>query len=88
MGSPSLHPVTCWQDAKRGRHADGFSLLEMMMVVTVGGNGRKWWGGNGVREEMVSGTISEPFHQEPFHYRGKSGSIRLWAERGGSMLAV
>jgi general secretion pathway protein G len=35
MGSSSLHPVTCWQDAKRGRHADGFSLLEMMMVVTL-----------------------------------------------------
>jgi hypothetical protein len=33
MGSSSLHPVTCWQDAKRGRHAEGFSLLEMMMVV-------------------------------------------------------
>jgi prepilin-type N-terminal cleavage/methylation domain-containing protein len=27
--------VACWRDAKRGRHAEGFSLLEMMMVVTL-----------------------------------------------------
>jgi RHS repeat-associated protein len=35
--------------------------------------------GNGVRGKWC---------QEPFYYRGKSGSIRVWAERGELMLVV
>jgi general secretion pathway protein G len=35
MDSPSSHHPSCWQDDERGRRPAGFSLLEMMMVVTV-----------------------------------------------------
>jgi general secretion pathway protein G len=35
MHNPALHHVTCRQDRNSGGRTDGFSLLEMMMVVTV-----------------------------------------------------
>jgi general secretion pathway protein G len=35
MDSPSIDRVTCRQDAKGGHRPEGFSLLEMMMVVTL-----------------------------------------------------
>jgi general secretion pathway protein G len=35
MDSPSIHHVTCRRDANGGHRAKGFSLLEMMMVVTL-----------------------------------------------------
>ncbi len=35
MGSPSIDHVTCRQDTKGGGRLEGFSLLEMMLVVTL-----------------------------------------------------
>jgi prepilin-type N-terminal cleavage/methylation domain-containing protein len=35
MDSPSLHHLTYQHDAECGKPAGGFSLLEMMMVVTL-----------------------------------------------------
>jgi prepilin-type N-terminal cleavage/methylation domain-containing protein len=35
MDSPSIDHVTCRRDTRGGHRAEGFSLLEMMMVVTV-----------------------------------------------------
>ena len=35
MDSPSIDHATCRQDTRGRHHPEGFSLLEMMMVVTV-----------------------------------------------------
>ena len=35
MESPSIDHVTCRRETKGGHRAEGFSLLEMMMVVTL-----------------------------------------------------
>jgi prepilin-type N-terminal cleavage/methylation domain-containing protein len=68
VDGPSINYVTCQRDGKGERAHDGFSLLEMMMVVTV---------------ILILASISTPFYRTAIiRVKRVSGTLFILEEKG------